>query len=378
MAKKHSNLAAVHHVSPDGFSLPVNDAALFEDMISRWSARRLGALRHQQKSVGHDIAVVYNMLAHVGSAPWYWTEDDFDSWCEHIGVGRALAVSSQRKYQSGIRSFFNYLVDNVKFKNDVRRNYGIDLRQICHAENCIPHVHERELKNERPSMTHMQVETFFGAIDLAIREAASFRSKDLRPLQRDKALFFTLYSGGLRISEARGTNVTSFEPNPNFPEFAEYGFIKVWGKGSKGSGKKFRQVPVTHHQLPQILDWYIKNVRPYFLYNADANEVALFLSERGNRLAVSTMEARFQHAIDLAGLGGLGFTPHSMRHSSVTHESLRFSVEAVRRKHGHVYSATTQGYMHIPDEMVNDEINQVVGSQLDRALGTDNQKGGNK
>ncbi|PIU43270.1 MAG: integrase, partial [Candidatus Nealsonbacteria bacterium CG07_land_8_20_14_0_80_40_10] len=69
-----------------------------------------------------------------------------------------------------------------------------------------------------------------------------------------------------------------------------------------------------------ILDWYIKNVRPYFMVNADANETALFLSERGNRIGLSTAEARFQHVIDLAGLGGLGFTPHCMRHSSVTHE----------------------------------------------------------
>lgn len=371
MAKKLISLAVLHQVSPDSFSLPENDAALLNDMIAKWSARRRGSLRHQQRSVDHDIAVVQNMLAHIGAAPWYWTEDDFDSWCEHIGVERALAVSSQRKYQSAIRSFFDYIVDNVRFKNEVRRNYGIDLRQICHSENCIPHVNERELAKERPAMTHAQIVTFFDAIDRAIKESANFRSKDLRPLQRDKALFFLLYTGGLRISEAIGVDVASFEPNPNFPEFGQYGFVKVWGKGSKGSGKKFRQVPVTHLQLPPILDWYVKNIRPYFMVNADANETALFLSERGNRLAVSTMEARFQHAIDLAGLGGLGFTPHCMRHSSVTHESMRFSLEAVRRKHGHVYSATTQGYMHISDEMVNDEINKAIGSQLDRILNTD-------
>ena len=377
MAKKLTNLAVLHQDSSSSFSLPENDAALFADMIAKWSARRLGSLRHQQGTVDHDIAVVQNMLVHVGTAPWYWTEDDFDSWCEHIGVERALAVSTQRKYQSAIRSLFDYIVDNVKFKNDVRRIYGIDLRQICHSENCIPHVNERELTKERPAFSHSQIVIFFDAIDRAIKDAANFHSKDLRPLQRDKALFFLLYSGGLRISEAIGVNMTSFEPNPNFPEFGEYGFVKVWGKGSKGSGKKFRQVPVTHLQLPPMLDWYVKNIRPYFMVNADANETAMFLSERGCRMAVSTLEARFQHALDLAGLGGLGFTPHCMRHTSVTHESLRFSLEANRRKHGHVYGATTQGYMHIPDEMVNSEINQAIGSQLDRILG-ENNKGGNK
>jgi len=51
---------------------------------------------------------------------------------------------------------------------------------------------------------------------------------------------------------------------------------------------------------------------------------------------------------------------------------LRFSLETVRRKHGHVYSATTQGYMHISDEMVDDEINKTIGSHLDQILGTEN------
>jgi site-specific recombinase XerC len=99
---------------------------------------------------------------------------------------------------------------------------------------------------------------------------------------------------------------------------------------------------------------------------ADANEQALFLSERGKRLGVSSLEARFKHGLELAGLLEKNLTPHSFRHASVTHESLRFSLEAVRRKHGHVYSATTQGYMHINDGMVSEEINRVIASQIDR------------
>jgi site-specific recombinase XerD len=368
MAIKRTNLAASHQTFEGILSLPENDAALFNDMIAKWTARRTGSLRHQAKSVAHDIAVVQNMLIHVGAAPWYWTEDDFDSWNDHIGIERGLAQSSQRKYQSAIRSFFEYITENVKFKNLVRQNYGIDLKQICHSENCIPHINETEKTKERTALTHEQIVTLFDAIDLNIKEAVKFHAKDVRPLQRDKAFFYLLYIGGLRISEALDLNVTSFEPNPNFPEFGLYGFIKAWGKGSKGSGKKFRTIPVTHPQLPQMLEWYVQNVRPYFMVNADANEVALFLSERGTRLAISTAEARFQHVIDLAKLNGLGFTPHCLRHSSVSHEAMRFSTEMVRRKHGHVYAATTQGYMHIPDEMVNDEINRVIGSQLDKII----------
>nr|WP_297496581.1 tyrosine-type recombinase/integrase [Ferrovum sp.] len=350
------------------FSLPEKDDALFTEMLEKWATRRVGALRHQKKSVENDVAVIWDMLNHSGKAPWYWTEDDFDNWCHEIGVVRALAVATQRKYQSAIRGFFDYLVDNVKFKNQVRRQYGIDLRQICHAENCIPHISDRELTQVRRAFTHEEIVRFFDGYDKAINEVAKFRSKDLRPLQRDKALFFLLYAAGLRISEALALDLTSFSPNPNFPEFGNIGFISVWGKGSRGSGKKFRQVPVTHNQLPTLLNWYIASVRLHFLVNADANEQALFLSERGRRMCASTLEARFHHGLDFSGLGGVGLTPHCMRHTSVTHESLRFSIEAVRRKHGHVYAATTQGYMHIPDEMVHEEIHRAIAAQLDQVM----------
>jgi site-specific recombinase XerD len=314
------------------------------------------------------VSIVRDFTAHSGLPPWLWDEDAFDAWCDHLGLERNIAVSSQRHYQGAIRTFLDYICQNVGFRNEIRRAYNIEPRQICTEENCIPHTVEREITQERTALTHQQIETLFDGLKLAAQEAHKFRSKDFRPLQRDRALFFTIYAGGLRISEALGLNVESFDPNPHRPELGKYGFVKVWGKGSRGSGPRFRSVPVTHADLPPILEWYQEKVRPHFLDHADPNEKALFLSERGNRLCISLAEYRFQKALVIAGLDGLGFTPHCLRHSSVTHESLRFSMEAVRRKHGHSSSAVTQTYMHVPDEMVDEEISRVVGNQLDELL----------
>ena len=100
----------------------------------------------------------------------------------------------------------------------------------------------------------------------------------------------------------------------------------------------------------------------------------MFLSERGTRLKSSSADARFKIATRYCGLEGEGLTPHCLRHSSVTHESLRFSIEMVRRKHGHASAATTQGYMHVPDVMVDDEISSVVSRELDDALNTQEKK----
>lgn len=368
--ESHQGATAV----PPVFRLPDKDEVLFREMLEAYVTRRRGALRHQHKSVDRDTRIILEFLQFSSKAPWYWTEEGFEKWSYEIGVVRALAVSSQRLYQGAIRGFLAYLIENVKFRNVVRREYGVDLMQICHPENCIPHISERELTRERPALTHAEINQFFKAYDIAITEAASFKAKDLRPLQRDKAMFYLTYAAGLRASEIIGLNISSFQPNPNIPELAEYGFISVWGKGSRGSGPKHRMVPVTFLPVSALLTWYIQEIHPLFMDVSDANDQALFFSERGRRIALSTFEARFQHGIALAGLEDRGFTPHCLRHSSVTHEDLRFSGEMVRRKHGHTYQATTQGYMHHPDEFVNEEITRAIGSQLDALLGKEKDK----
>ena len=362
-----ANSMTAHALAPE-------DAKLFDDIIDAWTRRRVGSLRHTEKAVSRDVAVVRDFAAHSGLPPWLWDEDAFDDWCDHIGLERKLARATQRHYQSSIRTFLEYLSTNVKFRNDIRRTYGVEPRQICTEENCIPHTVENESETERRAFTHEEIERFFDGLRRASVEAGRFRTKDYNPLRRDRGLFFTLYSAGLRISEGLGLNLTSFAPNPNLPELGQYGFIKVWGKGSRGSGPRFRTVPVTHPDFPELIDWYITKVRPEFLHRADPNEQALFLSERGTRLKISSAEARFKVATRHSGLEGENLTPHCLRHSSVTHESLRLSMEAVRRKHGHSSAAVTQGYMHVPDVMVDDEISGVVSREIDDALNPQEKK----
>lgn len=361
---KRPNLALVDFTkqAPD---LPPADADLLGEMLQAYIHRRVGSLRHGQKSVSRDIATIHEFTLFTQKAPWSWTEEDFDRWCHQLGVIRRLAPSSQRHYQSTIRRFLDYLLENVRFRNEVQRRYGIALTQICHKDNCIPHVVEREISQMRRALTHEEIAQLFRGLDDAIAEAHRFGSKNLRPLQRDKALFYTMYIGGLRIGETQGLDTNSFAENPAIPEFGRYGFISVWGKGSRGSGPKHRTVPVTHPALPKALAWYIEYIRPHFARHADPNDLALFLSERGRRMCISTIEMRFQASLDYAGLSGLNLTPHSLRHSSVTHEAMRqMSSEAIRRKHGHVYESTTQGYYHIPDDFVQDEVNRAIKSIL--------------
>jgi len=358
--------------------LPEIDAELFHDMLDAWQIRRLGSLRHAKKSVSRDILIVFDFVRFSNKAPWTWSEDDFEKWCHELGLIRRLAVSSQRHYQSVIRNFLRYILENVRFRNEVQRLYGITITQICHRDNCIPHVDEREMSIERRALTYDEIDSFFLTIDEMIDEAKRFGMKDFRPLQRDKALFYTMYIGGLRISETQTLDFDSFRENAKIPEFGKFGFISIWGKGSRGSGPRHRLVPIDHPTLPPTLQWYINYIRPHFMRKADPNEFALFISERGNRICISTIEARFQKILGRANLSGQHLTPHSLRHSSVTHGALLLSSEAVRRKHGHTYQSTTQGYMHIPDEYVRDEFDKSTRHLLDRVKKTYSKKDNNE
>ena len=351
--------------------LNTDEQALLNLILKAYSEQRLGSRNHQPKSVQSDIATVNDFITYIGKAPWYMDKSDFDKWCYHIGVERGVATNTQRKYQSAIQSLFTYIVENIKFRTQIQNQYGISVQQIVTTDNKIPHLTERQRTQEKPAFTHAQITQFFDAIERMIVESHKFRHKSFLPLQRDKAVFYAMYVMGLRNSECCNLNVHSFKPNAQLPEFGNFGFATVYGKGSNGSGAKIRTVPIEHPDLPPILDWYLTSIRPQFLIkpNADPNEEAFFLNERGARITDTALIARFKNILAFAGLDNLGFTPHCLRHSFTTHafESGR-SLEYTRRKLGHEYAATTQGYTHFSDEIVNKEIGQCAATLLDAAL----------
>jgi len=357
----------------DKRQLPLTDPErkLLDEIIKGFIDRRNGALMYTEKTIRSDMAVIMDFLSFAGKAPWDCTPNDFDQWCASLyssrTPGKRLAPETQRKYQTGVQQFFRYFVENVHFANEIRSRFGVRPTQIVTDENKIPHLDENQRENERPALSREQTAMFFDAIDAQIVEAHRFSSKEFRPLQRDKAFFYAVYALGLRISEGCGLNLDSFSPNPKLPQLGPFGFATVKGKGARGTGPKIRTVPVDHPALPPILGWYIKEVRPTLLRKADPNDRALFFNERGSRVKVSGMEYRFQKLLGYAGLDGLGFTPHSLRHSYTTHSNeMGMSLEYLRRKLGHVFSATTDGYLNFGDDYIRGEGESAVTSMLDR------------
>jgi integrase/recombinase XerC len=158
---------------------------------------------------------------------------------------------------------------------------------------------------------------------------------------RDRAMFELLYSSGLRLSELVSLDIHYFDlPGyrssswlmPGEPE------LTVTGKGAR-----MRRVPIGRPALVAISDWL--EVRADFLRGCPrGNPHALFLGQRGQRIAARVVQARLKLRGEQAGLA-VPVHPHMLRHSFASH-LLQSSgdLRAVQEMLGHASIASTQIY----------------------------------
>lgn len=342
------------------------DAVLCEEVLEAYWKGRTGSKRFTIDSVRNEVNTVMRVIKFLKKPFWLWDEKDLDIWFYDLARIRVVAHSTQVSYYHHIKGFFEFIIGRKYINEEIRQRTGRIISNVCSDLNNIVHRIPKMHKTIRPAFSHEEIAILFDSLDEAIAEAIMSRSKRLYPLMRDKVICSILYYCGLRITEALTITLDSFEPNPAYPQFGNYGFVWVKGKGSKGNGPKIDIVPIIDEKLPGILEWYINNVRPHFMKKAGLDCRYLFLSERGKRLGKSCMEERFAEHVSKAGLAYKNFTPHSMRHTSVSHEYYRLSSEGNRIKHRHVFGSTTQDYMHIPDGHIRDEFNKAISMQLDR------------
>lgn len=147
--------------------------------------------------------------------------------------------------------------------------------------------------------------------------------------QRDHAMWEVLYSCGLRVAELVGLDLRDLD--------LANGELRVIGKGAKA-----RAVPVGSYARKQLQRWL--ELRNEFVA---ADENAVFLSRRGSRLSVRSVQARLRRWALLRGLD-TNVHPHMLRHSFASHllESSG-DLRAVQELLGHANISTTQIYTHL-------------------------------
>ncbi len=261
----------------------------------------------------HDVERLFAHLEGQGIHPLDANLEDLEHFLASLH-DRQIQPRSQARMLSGIRAFYRYLVLDGHLEADPTLllespKIGMHLPEVLSVE---------------------EIDLLIKTIDLSSREG-----------QRNRAIIETMYSCGLRVSEACNLKISDLYLNE--------GFIKVEGKGSKQ-----RLVPISERAIAEIMD--------YMVYRAEipikpGHEDYLFVSAlRKSRLSRITL---FHIITELAEQAGIKKTisPHTLRHSFATHLlEGGANLRVIQSMLGHEDIGTTEIYTHIDVHRLRSEI----------------------
>jgi site-specific recombinase XerD len=342
--------------------LTPEETAAQDRMIQAYFEGVRPAKNHDQATIRRDRDFVREFLRFVGQPIWSCTPSDFEAWASGLSLERKLAAGTQRVMQGAVATFFNYLVDSVEWQNLAHMQFDARITKVATSTNRVIHTTDSASTRPRMHLTGTELTQVFAVLDSVIELAAIEAPRLFKCFQRDRAMFYVFYGFGLRLSEGHGLNISSFSPNVDAPEMGRCGFVGVYGKGSNGSGPKYRCVPCVHHDIPPVLEWYLGDVRPKF---HPADPAAMWLSERGTRLCRSGIRNRFKRVLTACGLDASLFCVHRLRHLSISHQAEAGVPLAFTSKvSGHVHMSTTTEYTLLSDAFLRSVAEDILAGSL--------------
>lgn len=225
-----------------------------------------------------------------------------------------IAITSQCRFISALRSFFNMLV-----LEDVIRDNPAEMIDMPNRPKHLPDV-----------LSDDDISAIQSTFDLS------------RPDQvRNHLIIEILYGCGLRVSELVNLKLSNI--------YADEGCLQIFGKGSKE-----RWVPINSHALSLLLD-YIRLVRCH-IDPKPGEENYVFLNRRGAHISRNYVFMFLKEAVQRAGIHK-NVSPHSLRHSFAT-ELVQNGADlrAVQEMLGHESISTTEIYTHLTRQFLRNTI----------------------
>ena len=278
----------------------MNDAGWIDRFIRHLEyERRLSPLTC--KNYRRDLKTLAAFCEQSGVSAWSDLDSDhvraFSASCFRKGLS---ARSIQRRL-SASRTFFRYLI-----------------REKAVRKNPVSSVSAPKGKKRLPG--NLDADRMARLLDLPAGGAI---------VDRDRAILELLYSSGLRLAELVDLDLGDVDMHD--------ATVRVTGKGNKD-----RIVPVGRYALKALSQWGLTRGEM-----ANADEKAMFVSNRGTRISSRSVQARVKHWAKRQGLD-TNVYPHLFRHSFATHvlESSH-DLRGVQELLGHANISTTQVYTHL-------------------------------
>ena len=220
------------------------------------------------------------------------------------------------------------------------RSYGhfLRLRQVPKADK-LPFYDVLKVRTgyrQQPdALTHQQVKMLFDSID---------RSNFLGI--RDYAVYALMYGLGLRVGEVYQLKLEDIN--------SENKTLTVLGKGNRR-----RELYLNPEMLQVLSEWLA--VRHNFK-NSELT-TALFISKKGNPLAIRTIEDNMKKLLNRLGLQ-LHFrvTPHTLRHTFASHlNDNGEDVLVIQSLLGHASPRSTRIYIHPSQQRIREALEKLPG-----------------
>ncbi|MDF2571401.1 MAG: putative tyrosine recombinase [Sporomusa sp.] len=306
------------------------------DESVEFQSKLLASWERQQKIVGYtdatialNVSKVLEFLKGANHFIWGITTLDVDKFYEGL-VGKGLAYSTRRKYQSSLSSFLDFI--RSRYGHEIWQNYRVSVPVVLDRFN--RHLH---LKGDTEGKVYPPepgiLERFWDGMKLRIQHARKYYT-----IARDYTFFRAIELSGMRLFEATMLDVSDcrFDLGDNGKLYIRY------GKGSKGSGYKRRWVPMLDG-LDKLLKWYLTEIRPKFSTHEDG---PLFMNESGQRIDKNTARSNLRRRQEELGFKDHEiFSPHQLRHSFATRlTEAGVDLLTLRTLLGHVDITTTLTY----------------------------------
>lgn len=172
---------------------------------------------------------------------------------------------------------------------------------------------------------------------------------------RDFAIITVFLNCGIRLSELVGINISNIDFTENK--------MTVIGKGNKE-----RTIYLNDSSIRAIKSYMA--TRPPKEKLKEADQDALFLSERLERISNRTVQYIVKRELAKAGLDTRKYSVHKLRHTAATlmYQYGQVDIRALQELLGHESISTTQIYTHVENKQVRNAVKSNPLSDMSKKL----------
>jgi site-specific recombinase XerD len=335
---------------------------MVEAMLRGWRAQQ-AARGLREDTIGPRERLVRRFLEFTNEYPWQWSSSHVDEWSLSLVSERHLAPSTIRTYQGDLRLFSEFLTDGrYGWAVACEEAFGTYPVPIMHEWNTLAHLSDYEGDPEARPFTRDELQRFLDYADEQVERAVTAKRKGALAAYRDATLFKVVYGWGLRRTETTKLDLVDWGANPAAAQFGRFGTLNVrYGKAKRGQPPRRRNVASVMGWAVEAVADYVDNIRPRF---GCVEHPALWVTERGGRVKPAEINARFVAYRDALGLPA-ALSPHSLRHSYVTH----LTEDGVDRRFiqcqvGHEVDSSTAVYTHVSSDFMNTALRKALAPAL--------------